>query len=133
MTIHTIRFFGLYDLNYDTFKADPPAFTSYHNTKNSLSEIPLAKADGIKFAYMDIRDKSAPGGRIPAIVGVETIALDNPVPVDHARHTGVKDFGIRGANIEEESQAHTLLKDIMTANPNKYAALKALEINHFGY
>ena len=130
MTTHTIIFLGLFDLNYGRYQQDPAAFGQYERKDGQFSEPRQATGDGLHFYYMD---RQTEAGKDPVIVGIDGIALSNPVPVDHARHTGSQGFGPTGSDIVSDAQARTLLQEVMAANPGKQAGLLSLYLRHFGY
>ncbi len=82
MTTHTIIFLGLFDLNYGRYQQDPAAFDQYERKDGQFNEPRQATDDELHFYYMD---RQIEAGKEPVIVGVDGVALSNPVPVDHAR------------------------------------------------
>jgi hypothetical protein len=106
--VNTLLYFGNFDRNFGSLK---PTTKTYVDKDGQINEVEKAttRVNGLEFWYME------KPGKVFVAVGVEGVALREPVLLDRERHTDGKGF-CTGPHIMDESARH-LLDDMITANP----------------
>ena len=108
--IHTIIYYGSYDLNQYMLTPDTSTRVNASGGQSAIKR-PSKKVTGIVFGYMeDLQDFYA--------VRVEIVVLRRPVKLTLDRHTDGKSFG-PGASLFGDASARNMLDDIISSNPSQ--------------
>lgn len=133
--IHTIIYFGRYNLNFERLRAHPPPFARFmrhgeSGVEQAINE-PSPRVDGIVFGYMEKGMEGLHTEDAFWAVAVGDIVLQNPIKLDRLRHTDGKGFGPSASQFGDAS-ARALLEDIIRENPSQVTELQEVRQDYFG-
>ena len=133
--IHTIIYFGRYNLNFERLRSHPPPLATFMRHDESGAEWtidePSPKVDGMVFGYMQRGKEGLRTEDAFYAVAVGDIVLQNPIRLNRSRHTDGKGFGPSASQFGDAS-ARALLEDIMRSNPAQATELREVERDFFG-